>query len=590
MSAYAHCAGEVEDRGKTVDKYYQEQLQRLREGAGEFARRYPAIAPMLLEESGDPDVERILEGTAWLCGKIHERLDQTAPGLVQSLLRLVFPQAILPVPSVTLVRFTPRQGFSEALDVPAGTQVASNPVDGVSCIFSTAHDLRVLPLSIVAVAGESPNASSTTVTVTLRSRAPLREILDDSLPLYLAGSYAAASQRFLALLTRCTGCAVSTGAQTISLPPQAVTQHALPLTDMRLPASSRSNRGYMELLRYFHFPEQLLALRVSGLRRCNFSSDDRELRLEFRLRGGGDTIPDFPDGCFALNVTPAANVFRVPAEPLVIDHTREEYLIRPQDGKQRFLEILGVESATALFPGGRTLACLPYEAYDETRRGLLYSLRHRRAEQDGAVEHLLTPLYRLENRETVPDRCTLSMDLLCCNHSLPGSLQVGDVCRPTDSSPAQAEFANITAPAPMLPRHADESLQWRFVSHMNANLLSLASAEALRSLLELYVPESGAAPELAAANQRRVQAVTAFSSGDEERLFRGRLLRGRLLRLTLDPAGFVSDGDLFLFASALERFFAEYANLNTYSRLQLKVGGTGESHQWPPRLGEKQLI
>ncbi|MBO4301394.1 MAG: type VI secretion system baseplate subunit TssF, partial [Desulfovibrio sp.] len=350
------------------------------------------------------------------------------------------------------------------------------------------------------------------------------------------------------------------------------------------------NRGYMELLRYFHCPEQLLALRVSGLRRCDFSGDDRELSIEFSLRGTAPDVPDFPDACFALNIIPAVNVFRVPAEPLVIDHTREEYIIRPQDGKRRFLEILSVESATALFPGGRTFPCRPYEAYDETSKGMFYSLRYRRAEKDGQIEHLLSPLYRLENREELPDRCTLSMDLLCCNHSLPASLQAGDICRPTDSSPAQADFSNITAPAPMLPRHADENLQWRFLSHMNANLLSLASPEALRSLLELYLPESGAAPELAAANQRRVLAFTGFSSSDEERLFHGRLLRGRLLHLTLLPAGFVSDGDLFLFANALERFFAEYANLNTYSRLLLTVGGSGRSHQWPPRLGEKQLI
>ncbi|MCR5563129.1 MAG: type VI secretion system baseplate subunit TssF [Desulfovibrio sp.] len=573
-----------------MDKYYQEQLQFLRQGAGEFARRYPAIAPMLLEESGDPDVERILEGTAWLCAKIHERLDQTAPELIQSLLRLVFPQAILPVPSTTLLRFTPKPGFSEALDVPAGTQVASNHVDGVSCIYSTTHALRVLPMTVASVACVSPSTASTTVTVTLQGRAPLRNFLDDSLSLHLTGSYAASSQRLMALLSHCTGCTVIAGAQTVSLPPQAVRQHTQPLTDMRLPASRRSNRGYMELLRYFHNPEQLLAVRVSGLKRCVLTGDDRELRLEFHLRGNAPDVPDFPDGCFALNVIPAINAFRVPAEPLVIDHTREEYTIRPQDGKRRFLEILGVESATALFPGGRTLPCRPYEAYDDTSTGLLYSLRYRRAEKDGEIEHLLTPLYRLEDREEMPDRCTLSMELLCCNHSLPGSLQIGDVCRPTDSSPAQADFSNITAPAPMLPRHADESLQWRFVSHMNANLLSLASADALRSLLELYTPESGAAPELAAANQRRVQAVTAFFSVAEERLFRGRLLRGRLLRLTLDPAGFVSDGDLFLFANALERFFAEYANLNTYTRLHLTVGGSGRSHQWPPRLGEKQLI
>ncbi len=572
-----------------MDKYYREQLQRLREGAGEFARRYPAIAPMLLEESGDPDVERILEGTAWLCAKIHERLDQTAPGLVQSLLRLVFPQAILPVPSTTLMRFTPRPGFSEAIEVPAGTQIASHPVDGVPCIYSTTRALRVLPMDVAAVAGISPGTGSTTVTVTLRGRVSLRNFLGDSLTLHLTGSYAAASQRFLALLTRCTECRVRVGAQNLSLPPHAITQDAQPLTDMRLSANHGSNRGYTELLRYFHCPEQLLALRVSGLKRC-LTGDGQELSLEFHLRGSAPEVPDFPNGCLALNVVPAVNVFRVPAEPLVIDHTREEYVIRPQDGKRRFLEILGVEKATALLPGGRTLPCRPYEAYDESSKGMLYSLRYRRDEKDGAIEHLLTPLYRLEHREAIPERCTLSMELLCCNHSLPGSLQAGDVCRPTDSSPAQADFSNITAPTPMLPRHADESLHWRFLSHMNANLLSLASAGALRSLLELYLPESAAAPELAAANQSRVRAITAFSSGDEERLFRGRLLRGRLLHLTLDPTGFVSMGDLFLFANALERFFAEYANLNTYSRLHLTVGGREGSYTWPPRLGEKQLI
>ena len=138
-----------------MDKYYREQLHLLREGAAAFARRYPAIAPMLLESGADPDVERILEGTAWLCGKIHERLDQTAPDLVQALLRLVFPQAILPVPSTTLVRFAPQPGFGEALDAPRGTQLASNPVDGVPCIYATTHDLRILPLSVASVRHEA---------------------------------------------------------------------------------------------------------------------------------------------------------------------------------------------------------------------------------------------------------------------------------------------------------------------------------------------------------------------------------------------------------------------------------------------------
>ncbi|MCR4666742.1 MAG: type VI secretion system baseplate subunit TssF [Desulfovibrio sp.] len=572
-----------------MDRYYQEQLQRLREGAGEFARRYPAIAPMLLEESGDPDVERILEGTAWLCAKIHERLDRTAPELVQSLLRLLFPQSILPVPAMTLLRFTPRSGFTEVIHLPAGTEIASHPVDGVPCIFGTTNDLDVLPLAVRSVQSEVKNTSEITVRVRLALFAALRSFSHKSLIFYLTGSYAAASARLMALLTKPCRTDVIVDNERFSLPPHSLTHYDLPLVDTRLPKSRSLNRGYIELARYFHFPEQLLALEI---RQNTISGHDdaREMTIEFHIEGRADDIPEFPDGCFVTNVVPAANIFRIPADPLVIDHTREEYIIRPQDGKRRFIEILNVEKATALFPGGKTIHCIPYEAYDDTSRGMLYTLRYRFSEKDGAVEHLLTPIYRLDERTALPDRFTLSMELLCCNHTLPASLQIGDVCRPTDSSPSQAEYSNITTPAPMLPRHNDETLQWRFLSHMNTNLLSMASRDALKGLLELYLPSSSVAPELSAANHRRLQSILDFTSRDEERLFRGRLLRGRLLTLKLDSGGFMSEGDLFLFANALERFFAQYSNLNTYSRLHLLWGGMGDEYLWPPRLGEKQLI
>lgn len=573
-----------------MDKYYREQLQLLREGAAVFARQYPAIAPMLLESGADPDVERILEGTAWLCGKIHERLDQTAPDLVQSLLRLVFPQAILPVPSTTLVRFTPQPGFAEALDAPRGSQLASNPVDGVPCIYATTHDLRILPLAVAAVRHEATGGSAAKVTLALSAHAPLQKFLPSSLVLHLSGGYAAASDRLLALLTRLDHVEIACGAQRAVLPASAVSRHPLPLDDLRLPAGRRSHRAYMELIRYFHFPEQLLQVRVSGLDRLAPGESAAELAIEFFFKGGTQPLPVFDEHSFTLNVAAAENVFKVTAEPLVVDHTREEYLIRPQDGERRFLEILGVDRVTALLPGGRMERCIPYEAYDAQTKGILYSLRHRPTEKPGLSEHLLTPLYRPEAGREELDRYTLSLELLCCNHSLPASLRAGDICRPTDTSPSQASFTNITAPSPMLPRPENESLRWRFLSHLNTNLLALASPAALRSLLELYLPERSAAPELSAADARRCQAVREFSSREEERLFRGRLLRGRELRLSLDPAGFVSRGDLHLFAGALDRFFTEFTNLNTYSRLSLDIAGTGETHQWPPRLGEKQLI
>ena len=55
------------------NKYYQDELTYLRELGKEFAAAYPAIAPLLAERGADPDVERLLEGVAFLTGRIRQK-------------------------------------------------------------------------------------------------------------------------------------------------------------------------------------------------------------------------------------------------------------------------------------------------------------------------------------------------------------------------------------------------------------------------------------------------------------------------------------------------------------------------------------
>ena len=52
------------------NKYYQDELSYLRELGKEFAAAYPAIAPMLAETGGDPDVE------------LDQRLERPVPNVV----------------------------------------------------------------------------------------------------------------------------------------------------------------------------------------------------------------------------------------------------------------------------------------------------------------------------------------------------------------------------------------------------------------------------------------------------------------------------------------------------------------------------
>ena len=66
------------------NKYYQDELTYLRDLGREFAAAYPGIAPMLAERGGDPDVERLLEGVAFLTGKIRQKLDDELPEVIHS--------------------------------------------------------------------------------------------------------------------------------------------------------------------------------------------------------------------------------------------------------------------------------------------------------------------------------------------------------------------------------------------------------------------------------------------------------------------------------------------------------------------------
>ena len=69
-----------------ISPYYQRELAHLKELAVEFSKAHPALAPLLSGPSTDPDVERLLEGTAFLTGLVREKLDDEFPEIVHNLL------------------------------------------------------------------------------------------------------------------------------------------------------------------------------------------------------------------------------------------------------------------------------------------------------------------------------------------------------------------------------------------------------------------------------------------------------------------------------------------------------------------------
>ncbi|MGG6872474.1 UNVERIFIED_CONTAM: type VI secretion system baseplate subunit TssF, partial [Pseudomonas aeruginosa] len=55
------------------------------------------------------------------------------------------------------------------------------------------------------------------------------------------------------------------------------------------------------------------------------------------------------------------------------------------------------------------------------------------------------------------------------------------------------------------------------------------------------------------------------------------------------PEGYIGEGDLFVFASVLNEFFALYASINSYHELRVR-STQGDVYQWKPRMGLQPLL
>ena len=88
--------------------YYESELSFLRQMGAEFAEKYPKVASRLVlgpNIAEDPHVERLIESFAFLAARVHLKVDDDFPEITESLLSVLYPHYIRPVPSMSVVEF-----------------------------------------------------------------------------------------------------------------------------------------------------------------------------------------------------------------------------------------------------------------------------------------------------------------------------------------------------------------------------------------------------------------------------------------------------------------------------------------------------
>lgn len=576
-----------------LNRYYLQELTALRDLGKEFAEAHPAVAPMLSGPTADPDVERLLEGVAFLTAMLREKLDDDFPEIIHDLIDLIWPHYLRPLPAASIVAFTPKPSLKQSLTIKAGTQLATRPIQGTTCFFQTCYDVVMQPLTLLESSYVETPGKAPVIRLEFELKGlALNQWQPESLRLYLSGDYADAADTYYLLRQYLDSIILKEedSAHSCVLTPDSLQPGGLALEDELIPYPQNSFAGYRILQEYFALPAKFLFLDLVGWEKWYNRGDGSRFIVDFQLKGLPFGAPRIKRDNFTLFATPAVNLFSHDADPIRLDHRRTEYRIRPASSSSEHYTIHSVNKVVGHIQG--TAQARDYEPFHHFSRsaasGPMYHISRRQAPARRGADVYMSVSYPPDQGPPVPE--TLSISLTCTNGPIAENIQIGDICQSTSSTPEFVTFANITTPSLSVLPPLDKGLLWRLLSHLSLNHISLANTQNFKALLGLYLfPDSGDRTSLL-ANRKRIEGIKEIGSHATDRLVGGLLMRGREIRMEARHDHWASQGDLYLFGCVLNEFFSVYATLNSFTRFVVKENLKGEIITWPARIGDRPLV
>lgn len=595
----------------SFNHYYQSELTALRQLGKRFAERSPALAPFLGQSGKDPDVERLLEGFAFLTGRLRQKLDDELPELTHSLMHLLWPNYMRPLPAFSMLEFEPLKRSGPAVKVPRGTPVESRPIQSVSCRFRSTSEVEVLPLRIdqldYSVKGEGALLS---LKLLMACEGNLGDIDLRRLRLHLAGERYISQMLYLGLLRHTDSIEMvlldkqgkplqfhqGPVGKTLHLPGTSIRQVGFSDDEALVPYPLNTFSGYRYLQEYYAFEEKFLFVDIVGLERIASAGEHTlqqacGLELRFNVRKAGIQRIRPTTENIRLYCTPVVNLFEHDATPIRLDGRQDHYLLRPAEYASPHCGVFAIERVTGWKPGGMGYEeYVPFESFEHDRSFDVIDPRpHYSVRQYPSIHGEGLETYLSFGPRSTDQHETLSIELTCTNQNLPSQLAIGDICQLSEDTPDFLSFRNISAVTPSFAPPLDRDFLWKLISNMSLNYLSLANVDALKVILQTYDLPRYYDQHAARVGQRRLDGLKGISHTHVDRLHQGLPVRGIRTELQMDGEHFLGDGDLFLFASILDQFFALYASLNSFHELQVTTT-QGERYQWTPRMGQQPLL
>lgn len=615
--------------------YYERELAYFRQLSGEFAGKYPKLAGQLqlnAETCTDPHIERLIEAFSFLTARIRLKLDDEFPEVTESLLGVLYPHYLAPIPAMSVIQMRLRTGqgtLSSGYLVDRGKQVDTNSINGEICRFRTCFATQLWPIEVISIGLQSDGPLTlqgkmerATLRIKLRCENNVRlsslkigkgETAEPirSLRFHIFADAQVAFPLYEILLNQAETVELvqtnlSTGQTelpaTIRLGPESIRPVGFEENEGMLPYSARSFPGYRLLTEYFTFPEKFLFVEFTGLDQAVAAGFGNEFEICVRLRNVTPPPGAIDQSALVLGCTPIVNLFDRRAEPITLNHHQYEHHIIPDVYHRRTTEIYSINSvATAGSDRRASQEFSPIYSYKHqlarhSNECYWFAVRRPSQLKDDFGTEMYLSMVNPNFDPHQPVEGILNIGVTCTNRDLPAQLPNAgrdlevDILHTSDLVRARV----LRKFTPTCRPHSRRGLHWRLISHLSLNHLSLVSTDevgtphALREIMQLYDFTDSAAV------RNQIAGLVKISSRRVARQVGPRVgsgyVRGIETTLDFDESLFAGSG-AFLFASILDRFLGLYVSINSFSQLVARsIQREGEIRRWVPRSGNRSLL
>lgn len=602
--------------------YYNEQLSYLRKQGRLFSAAHPKIAENLnfgTDDCDDPFVNRLLEGFAFLAGRVQHNIEQGNQTTTENLLNLFYPHLQKPLPAFSILQFEPKHQLEQLLIIPKHTCLRI-PLNSYYCTFRTVYPIYLTPLKIVDIKWSSSclkKTSNNNLTVksclsfklqSLNSNVSIHKLNLTTLRIYINLEKHLAYSLYEILNTELAEIIISINTHTssqIKIPNNSLKFVGFSHEDIILPYPKNSNNAYGLLTEFFAYPMKFMFFDLEGLAAVT-QEEFTELEVHIYLKvSHGECEKAIDSTSLLLNCTPIINLFPLQGEPIRIDDSQLEYqIISDHTIPVDQIEVYSVESmevsssdhasksivATEYF--GKSYTMLENDAH------LYWRLRYKKCWELGEYHLPGTEAFvafSMLKQNSITKQLIAIPNLLCTNRNSTAAIPLGVDNPKFEFYPKMIEYVDcIKTIIPITKAYYREKsldIQLLLLTHIAINKFcydnNSDSTKTLKDTLRIYNFHNKS--DILLINKGiEMISTRPIITRNPAHLKQG-FCQGIEYILKLDE-NYFTEKNVFLFAEVLNYFLQQMCSINSFVQLVLESTQRGIIKTWKPMLGTRKIL